>query len=221
MKTYVVIGLSTFGRYMAQYLAERKLDVVVIDADENRVENVKRFVKKGIIADATDKHTLRRLGLKEADAVIVSLGESIDASLLVVLYLQEMGIKEIIVKVLSEDHAKILNIIGVTEIIFPERDSAYKLAQRVDNPDVLDYVPLVEEHSIIDLAPPTEFTGKTLGELGLRNKYNVQVIMIKDVLSDNVMLIPGADFRIKDSDLLVVLGKNSDLEKLRRLKHET
>lgn len=218
MKTFVIIGLSTFGQYMAQYLAERNFDVVVIDSDENRVERVKPYVKKGIIADATDKETLKKIGIHEADAVIVSLGESIDASLLAVLYLKELGCKEIHVKVLTEEHAKILNIIGVSEIIFPERDSAYKIAQRIDNPNILDYVPVIEGYSIVDLAPPASFTGKTLGELDLRNKYGAQVIIIKEIIPENVVVIPTASHIIKDSDLLVVMGKNEDLERLKSLK---
>jgi trk system potassium uptake protein TrkA len=218
MKTFVIIGLSTFGQYMAQYLAERKFNIVAIDADEQRVERVKPYVKKGIIADATDKETLKKLGLQDADAVIVSLGESIDASLLAVLYLRELGCKEIHVKVLTEEHAKILNLIGVSEIIFPERDSAYKIAQRIDNPNILDYVPVIEGYSIVDLAPPASFTGKTLGELDLRNKYGVQVIIIKEIIPENVVVIPTASHVIKDSDLLVVMGKNEDLDRVKSLK---
>jgi len=217
MKTFVILGLSTFGQYMAQYLSERGFDVVVIDSDEQRVERLKPYVKKGIIADATDKETIKRLGVNEADAVIVSLGERIDASLLAVLYLKEMGCKEILVKVMTEDHAKILNIIGVSEIIFPERDSAYKLAQRIDNPNILDYVPVIEGYSIVDLAPPASFTGKTLGELDLRNKFSVQVIIIKEIIPENVLVIPTANHIIKESDLLVVMGKNEDLDRLKSL----
>jgi trk system potassium uptake protein TrkA len=218
MKTFVILGLSTFGQYMAQYLAERNFDVVAIDSDEHRVERVKPFVKKGIIADVTDKETLKKLGLNEADAIIVSLGDSIDASLLAVLYLKELGCREVHVKVLTEDHAKILNLIGVSEIIFPERDSAFKIAQRIDNPNILDYVPVIEGYSIVDLAPPASFTGKTLGELDLRNKYGVQVIIIKEIIPENVVVIPTATHIIKDSDLLVVMGKNEDLDHVKSFK---
>ena len=217
MKTFAIVGLSTFGQYMAQFLSERNFDVIVVDSDEHRVEKVKPYVTKGIIADASDKETLNSLGLSEADAVIVSLGERLDASILAVLYLKELGVKEIYVKVLTEDHARIVNILGDAEIIFPERDSAFKLAQRIDNPDVLDYIPLTEGYGIIDLAPPANFIGKTLGELDLRNNYGVQVIIIKEIIPERVTLIPKATHFIKDSDLLVVMGKNEDLERLKNL----
>ncbi len=217
MKTFAIIGLSTFGQYMAQFLSERNFDVIVVDSDEHRVEKVKPYVTKGIIADASDKETLNSLGLSEAHAVIVSLGERLDASILAVLYLKELGVKEIYVKVLTEDHARIVTILGDAEIIFPERDSAFKLAQRIDNPDVLDYIPLTEGYGIIDLAPPASFIGKTLGELDLRNNYGVQVIIIKEIIPERITLIPKATHFIKDSDLLVVMGKNADLERLKNL----
>lgn len=218
MKSFAVIGLSTFGQYMAQFLSERGFDVIVIDNDEGRVEKTKPFVKKGIIADATDKETLKNIGIEDVDAVIVSLGAHIDASLLTVLHLREIGVKEVFVKVLTEDHGKILKIMGIDNIIFPERDSAYTLAQRIDNPDILDYIPLAEGYSIIDLAPPHSFIGKSLGELDLRNKFGVQVIIIKEIIPENIILIPRASHIIKDSDILVVMGKNEDLARLKKLE---
>lgn len=218
MKTFFVIGLSTFGHYVAQFLSERNFEVVVIDSDEDRVERTKQFVTKGIIADAKDKATLKKIGPTESDAVIVSLGESIDASLLVVLHLKELGVKEIHVKVLTQDHAKILNLIGVSEIIFPERDSAYNISQRIDNPNVLDYLPLMEGYGILDIAPPASFTGKTLQELDLRNKYGIQVLIIKEYVPEKNAVIPKANHKVKDSDLLIVMGKNENLERIKELK---
>lgn len=216
MKTYVIIGLSTFGYYMAQFLADRKFDVMVIDSNEQRVENVKHFVTKGIIANATDKKTLTTCGLDSADAVIVSLGESIDASLLAVMYLKELGIREIYVKVLTEEHAKIVKILGVTEIIFPERDSAYTIAQRIDNRDVLDYIPLLDGYSIIDLTPPDSFVGKTLQELDLRRELDVQVLIVRR--QSGAVLIPKADLMIHEDDILVMMGKNEDIQALKKVK---
>lgn len=217
MKTFFVIGLSTFGHYVAQFLSERNFDVVVVDSDEERVERTKQFVTKGIIADAKEKTTLTKIGVTPDDAVIVSLGESMDASLLVVLHLKELEIKEIYVKVLTYDHAKIINMLGATEIIFPERDSAYNIAQRIDNPNVLEYLPLMEGFSIIEIAPPSSFNGKTLRELDLRNEYGVQVLIIKEVVPDRKPVMPQANHRVKDSDLLVLMGKNEDLEHVKNL----
>ena len=216
MKTFAIIGLSTFGQYMARFLHERNLDVIAIDSDEGRIEKVKKYVTKGIIADARDKATLQSLGLHEADAVIVSLGEFIDASLLVVMYLKEIGVEQIFVKVLTEDHASIVNILGVREIIFPEKDSAYTLAQRIDNKDVLDYIPLIAGYSIIDLNAPEAFVGKSLARLDLRNLFGVQVVIIRQSADDKLVAIPKGDYVVQAQDVLVVMGKDEDLERLRK-----
>ncbi len=216
MKTFAIIGLSTFGHYMAQFLSDRNLDVIVIDSDEDRVERAKQYVTKGIIADATDRVTLQSVGIDEADAVIVSLGESIDASLLVVMHLKEIGVKEIYVKVLTEDHAKIVSILGVTEIIFPEKDSAFTIAQRIDNHNVLDYIPLMDGYSIIDLTVPQTFIGKSLAELDLRNLCGTQIVIIRQSLAQEVV-VPKGDYAIKTGDVLVVMGKHEDLERLKKI----
>ncbi|MBD3223159.1 MAG: TrkA family potassium uptake protein [Caldithrix sp.] len=216
MNSFIIIGLSSFGKYLVQYLYDRNFEVVAIDADEEQVEYIKPYVVKGIVGNAKDKETLKKIGVQEADGVIVSLGEKVDDSLLVIFHLKELKVKNIYVKVLTEDHAKIVNLIETSEVIFPERESAYKLAQRIDNPNILDYVPLSEGYSIIDWAPSKEFIGKTLGALQLKDKYGIQVISIEETIPDRVKLIPRGNHTIKDSDILVVVGKNEDLERLKK-----
>ncbi len=218
MRTFAVIGMSSFGYYVCRYLAERGFYVLAIDNDEAKINRVKEIVHKAVIADATDKEALERLGLGDFDAVIVSLGDRIDASILVTLYLRQLGVKEIIAKAITEDHGKILDMIGATTVLFPERDSAYRLAHSLDSVAVLDYIPLTPGVSIIELAPPPSFLGKTLAQLDLRRKYNVQVVMIKELVPENVVVVPGGDHVIKDSDVLVVLGRDDDLKRLQEVK---
>lgn len=217
MKSFIIIGLSSFGKYLAQYLHERGFAVVVIDSDEERVEEVKPFVNKGIIGNAKSKEMLQKIGVKDADGVIVSLGEKVDDSLLVIYHLKELDVKNLYVKVLTEEHAQIVNLIEASEIIFPERESAFKLSQRIDNPNILDYIPLTEGYSIIDWAPTKSFIGKTLSELDLKNKYNIQVVSIEETVPERIKMIPRAGFIIKDSDVLVIIGKNEDLERLKKI----
>lgn len=217
MKSFVIIGLSSFGNYLVQFLHERGFGVTAIDSNEERVEEVKPFVTKGIIGNAKDKETLQKIGVEEADGVIVTLGEKVDDSLLVIFHLKELNVKNLYVKVLTEDHAKIVNLIETSEIIFPERESAFKLAQRIDNPNILDYIPLSEGYSIIDWAPSESFIGKSLGELDLKNNYNIQVVSIEETVPNRVKLIPRASHLIKESDILVIIGKNEDLERLKKI----
>ncbi len=218
MKSYILIGLSSFGKYLARFLADRGFNVTVIDTREELVEEIKPHISCGIIGNAKDKETLKKIGVEEADGVVVSLGEKVDDSLLVIYHLKELNVKELYVKVLTEEHAQIVNLIEASEIIFPERESAYKLAQRIDNPNVLDYIPLHEGYSIIDWAPPEDFFGKTLRDLDLKRNYNVQVISIEETVPDRIKLVPKANHVIKDSDVLVVMGTNEDLERLKALK---
>ncbi|MDZ7374566.1 MAG: TrkA family potassium uptake protein [candidate division KSB1 bacterium] len=218
MRSFAVIGVSSFGYYVCRYLVERGFYVLAIDNDEAKINRVKEIVQKAVIADATDKEALERLGLGDFDAVIVSLGDRIDASILVTLYLRQLGVKEIIAKAITEDHGKILDLIGATTVLFPEKDSAYRLAHSLDSASVLDYIPLTPGISIIEMAAPSEFLGKTLAELDLRRRFNVQVVMIKELVPEKVTVVPSGDHVLKDSDVLVVLGRDEDLQKLQQLK---
>lgn len=218
MKSFAVIGLSSFGYYLTKSLAESGHQVLAIDISEEKIEKVKSFVDRAVIADATDKDALSGLGLEDLDAIIVSLGDPIDASVLVVLYLREFKVKRIIAKALTEDHGKILDIIGATRVIFPERDEAFRLAKTMESDYLLDSISLAEDISIIEIAPPEDFIGKTLGELDLRNRYGVLVLIIEEVIPDKISLIPTADHLIKDSDILTILGNDKDLAKIKKMK---
>ena len=218
MKSFAIIGLSSFGYYLAKYLSEMGHRVMAIDKDEERIERVKPFVDRAVIADATDKETLLGLGLNELDTVVVSLGERIDASILVTLYLREMKVKDILAKALTEDHGKVLDIIGATRTIFPERDEAFRLAKTLENEYLLDTFSLGDGISVIELATPNAFLGKTLGELELRQRYGVLVLAIRELVPEKVVFIPTADQVLKDSDVLIMVGKDEDLAKIKKLK---
>ena len=214
MRKIVIIGAGSFGYHVAETLYKKGHEVLVIDKDKTVIQKIKDFCTQAVYADATDKETLEALGVKDMDAAVVSLGDRIEPSILVTLYLKELGVKEIIVKALSEDHAKILKYIGATEIIFPERDVAQRLANRLSAKNMLDYLNLAPGYSILEIVPPKKFVGKSLKELALRSKYGIQIIAVKELVPEKVDLVPGGDFVIKDSDILIVVGKDEDLEKL-------
>jgi len=218
MKSFAIIGLSSFGFYLAKQLADDGHSVMAIDRNEDRIERVKSFVDRAIIVDATDRETLTGLGLADLDAVIVSLGDSMDASILVTLYLRELRAENIIAKALTEDHGKILNIIGATEVVFPERDEARRIAKKIESDYLLDSFEIGDGTSIIETAPPHDFVGYKLGDLDLRNKYGVLVIMIKEVVPEKTVIIPTADHVIKDTSILLLLGKDEDLAKIKKMQ---
>lgn len=216
MINFAIIGLSSFGFFLARELVKEGIDVIAIDIDEERIEKIKPYVQKAVIADGTDKTVLETLGLDELDGVVISLGH-IESTVLATLHLKELKMRRIVCKALSEDHGKILEMIGATEVIFPEKDMALRVAHTLAHENILDHVPLAEGYSIIEIAPPSSFLRKSIGELDLRNRFGVQVIVVKEMIPENVVLVPTADYVIKDSDVLVILGKDEDLKKIKSL----
>lgn len=215
MKQVVVIGLGIFGSYIVRELYENGLDVIAIDKSKEAVHRVKDFATKAIVADGTDNEIMEQIGLQEDDVVIISFGEDLAASTLITLHLKKMKIKNIIVKAPNEEHKLILEKVGATDVIIPEREVASKVARSLISPGVLDYLPLSEGYMIFEIAPPTSFLGKSIGELQLRSKYHVEVIAIRDVLTDQIQMVPSAGYVIKDGEIMVVIAKEKDIQKLK------
>jgi trk system potassium uptake protein len=209
-----VIGLGSFGFFIAKTLFELGEEVLAIDHDKERVDKVKILSSHAVHMEAADKKNLEAIGIQEMDVVIVSLGPNMEGSILTVHYLSSLHVKQIIAKALSEDHAKILEAVGASDVIYPERDMAVKTAMKLSNPNVLEFFPLSSGVEIREIAPPEEFIGKSLKELDLINRYDIQVVAIKGLVPEKTTLIPKADFVIKDSDILVVIGPKKQLKKI-------
>jgi trk system potassium uptake protein TrkA len=215
MGRYAVIGLGKFGATVARTLFARGNEVVAIDNDRARVQEVRDSCTQAIEANCTDQDTLRALGIQDSDAVVVSLGERMDASILVTLYLRELGVKEIVVKAVSEDHGKILHLIGATEIVHPERDTARRVARGLGLRSIVEYLPLAADSSLVEVHVPAEFVGKTLAELEIRKRYQVLVVAIKR--GEGLLIATGGDERLRAEDVLVLVGKDDDLDVVGRL----
>ena len=215
---YATIGLGNFGFYVTRTLFEEGHDVIAVDMDEDRVQKIRPYCSQAILGDATQKDMVKTLGLEEMDAVIVSMGGNADAATLITLYLKEFGVKRIVVKATNEDHGKILSKVGATDVISPEKDMAIKVARSLTTPDILDYVPMSGDYIIAEIAPIDAFVGKSLAELQLRSKYNINVIGIKELVPENFILVPPANFVIKHSDVLLVIGKREDIKEVKKLK---
>jgi len=210
---FAIIGLGSFGFNVAKTLYEHGHEVLAIDVDKEKVSAAKNFVSHSVHMDAADKENLQAVGIVDIDVVIMSLGPKMEASILTVLYLHELGVGRIIAKALSEDHMKILRAVGATEVIFPEKDMAIKTALKLSNPNILEYLPLYAGYGIEEIAPPEKFIGKSLKELDLRNKYDIQVIAIRELIPEKITLVPKSDFVIKDSDILIIIGEEGQLDK--------
>jgi len=220
-KHFAVIGLGRFGFSVAKTLAKYGSEVIAIDNHEERVKKVSDFVTFAVQLDAMDEKALRSVGVQNVDTAIVSIGENIEASILVVMILKEMGISNIIAKAVTTLHGKVLENLGVKRIIFPERDMAIRVAHSLIRPKVLEQLELSEEYSIVELSTPANLIGKTINESQLRNKYGVNLIAIKRKVTTEKGTIkeawnvnPLPTDTMHEADILVLIGLNDDLDKL-------
>jgi trk system potassium uptake protein TrkA len=218
MKRFAVIGIGNFGFYVAKALYENKNEVIAIDRSKERVQAVEPFCTSAIVQDVTDMEALKGLGLSELDAVIVSTGANIKPSILICYHLARLGVKRIVAKAEDDDHGEILKLLGASEIIRPGMDMAKRLAVQLTSPNILEFLPLEEEYTIAQVAPPAPFTGQSLRDLDLRQRYGVNIIAIKELVPERFVMVPSADFVVKDSDLLIMIGKETDLKKIKELK---
>jgi trk system potassium uptake protein TrkA len=214
VKRVVVIGLGIFGFNLAKDLFEAGLEVIAIDKNKDMVQRIRDHSTKAILADATDNEVMEAIGLEEEDVVVISFGEDLAASTILTLHLKEMKLKNIIVKAPNEDHKRILEKVGATEVVIPEREMAAKVARSLISPNVMDYIPLTSEYTICEIAPPRSFIGRTIGEIQLRTRFNIGLLASRDVLTDEITMIPGGEFVVKDSDILVVIGKEKDIQSM-------
>jgi trk system potassium uptake protein TrkA len=215
MKRCIVVGLGIFGNNIVRELSDKGFEVIAIDKSKEAVQRVRDLASKAIVADGTDKEIMEQIGIHEDDTVIISFGEDLAAATLITLHLKQLKVKSIIVKAPNEEHKMILEKVGATDVIIPEKEVAIKVARSLLSPNVFDYLPLSDDYMIYEMAPPESFLGKTIADLQLRSQYNIMVIAVKDLLSDKVFTLPPAHFVVKDGQMLVLVGKMADIEKIR------
>lgn len=213
-KRIFVIGMGIFGMNIVKELYAAGFEVIAIDKDKNAVQDIRDHATKAILADGTDREIVDQVGIQPEDTVIVSFGEDLAASTLITLNLAQHKIKTIIVKAPNEEHKTILEKVGATQVIIPEMEIALKVARGIISPNVLDFLPLSEDFTIFELAPPESFLGKSIGELQLRTRFHIEVIAVRELISDQFIIVPGADFVIKDGEVLLVVGKEADIQRI-------
>jgi trk system potassium uptake protein TrkA len=216
MKRFVVIGLGNFGSAVAEALYRAGHDVTTVDVSEEMVDRMAQRTARAAVGDGRNIDVLRRLGAEEADAGVVSTGDDITASILTVLALKDLGVPEIFVKVISHDHARVMEKMGVTETIFPERESGLRLATRLSSFGVLNFIRVGTDVGIQEMAVPESWIGKSLRVLELPRHYRISVVGLHDLLRDEIVPVPDPDAPLKDSDTLLVLGRDADLAQLGR-----
>ena len=211
-KQYAVIGMGRFGSSVALSLFKEGNEVLAIDKREENIENNQDSVTHAIIGDTTDEQTLKEVGIRNFDTVIVAIGDDIQASILTVLLLKELGVKHVVAKAVNKSHGKVLNKVGADRVIYPEKDMGERVANLLmASPNVLNFIELAEDYSMEEIKVPESMNGQNLRNLNLRANYNITVIAIKN--SDKMDILPNPERALNSGDIMIVIGGNEDLQK--------
>lgn len=220
---FAVIGLGVFGSAIARKLSERGADVMAIDENEERVQLIAPDVAFAVQLDATNSTALESQNLKEVDAVVVSIGSSFQEMLLCVFQLQEIGVKKIIARAQGPVQRKILDKMGVDEILSPELEVANNMAEQLTNPGVKLCVGLPDNYEIIEVEAPTKIIGRTLEDIGLRKKYNLNLVTVlkqttkgsgdNEKKEHHIYGVPGPESTVSKGDMLLLFGLSNDVNR--------
>lgn len=211
MKSILLIGLGRFGRHIAKKLDELHHQVMAVDKEDTRVDAVLPFVTNAQIGDATNEDFLSSLGVGNFDVCIVAIGDSFQNSLEVTSLLKELGARMVVSRAARDVHAKFLLRNGADEIVYPERQLADWVAIRYSADHILDYIELDEEHAIFEISIPEEWIGKTIGQLDIRKKYNINIMALKT--NDIMNLKISSDTQLLKDSTMLVLGETKHIQK--------
>jgi len=211
-KQFIVIGLGRFGQSVAKTLFQMGYDVLAVDDDENAVQEIADSVTHAVQMDATDEYSLRTLGIRNFDIAVVSIGSNIQSSIMVTLNLKEAGVKKVVAKATNDMHAKLLSKIGADRVILPELDMGIRVAHNLVSANILDFIELSPDYSIVEVTAPTQWTGKDIKTLDARAKFGINIMAIKT--EDDINISPKATDIVKPGDVLVVIGSIDDLSKI-------
>lgn len=214
----MIIGLGRFGNAVARELYKRGNEVLAIDNDEDAVQRIADFVTHAVVGDAKDENVLRSIGVRNFDCAIVAIASDIQDSVLVTLMLKEMGVKFVIGKAQSQLHSKVLQRIGADKVVFPEDDMGNRLAQTLSSSNVIDFIELSQDFSIVEINPPPSWLNQTLKQLSVRAKYGINVLAVRGEGHKIMTISPTADQEIRAGDVLIVIGANDDIERLGNLR---
>lgn len=213
-KQFVAIGCGRFGSSVALKLMELGNEVMVVDKNEETIQNIADKVTYAVQADATDENTIKSLGIRNFDVAIISIGADIQSSILVTLMAKELGVKYVVAKAQNELHGKVLYKIGADRVVFPEREMGIRIAKNLVSDNILDYIELAPDYSIMEVVALPEWRGKSLKEINMRSTFGINVMAVKQGLDINIAV--GPDDLIKEGDVLVVIGHNDDLKKIEK-----
>ncbi|MBE4908903.1 TrkA family potassium uptake protein [Bacillus luteolus] len=213
-KEFAVIGLGRFGGSICRALSEEGMEVMAMDVIEEKVNEFSSIASHAVVGDSTDESVLKSIGIRNFDHVIVAIGDNIQASILTTLILKELGVKHITVKAQNDYHEKVLNKIGADQIVHPERDMGKRIAHSIMSNNVLDYLELSDEHSIVEIVASQRLDGHTLISLDIRAKFGINIVAFKR--GKDIIVSPQATEVIRKGDILIVIGADVDIDRFEK-----
>lgn len=217
-KQFVVFGLGRFGSSLATTLAEAGYEVMAVDQSEEKVQDISAVVTQAVQADITDMDTLKELGIRNFDVAVVAIGKDMQSSIMATLLLKELGVPYVVAKASTEEHKRVLAKLGADRIILPEHDMGKRLANNLIAGNIIDYIQLSRDYSIMEMSILEAWRNHSISELDIRAKYEINIIAVESEGEINVT--PGPDYVLKEGDLLVVVGKNKSIQELEARRHE-
>jgi len=214
MKSFLVIGLGRFGTSVAKELARLGQEVMVIDNSDDNIQRIADEVTQARCADACDESVLKSVGARNFDCCIVAVATNMESSVLITVTLKDMGVKHIVAKAKSMLHASILEKVGADRVVLPENEMGQRLAQRLARTNVVDYIGVTDEFSILEIHPPKAWIGRSLIQINVRAKYEINVLAIRHGENGHVDVSPNANRNIKADDLLIVIGTNENVNRV-------
>lgn len=218
MKQIAVIGLGRFGMSLAETLTENRCQVLAIDTDMERVKKAQAFVTQAAQLDAKDEDALKAVGITDMDTVVVAIGSDVEASMLATMILKDMGVKQVVSKAVTKLHGRFLDRIGADEIIYPEIDSGRRLGRKLSSPSIVEQIEFGNEYGVFEISAPPSWVGKSIGDLEVRAKYGVTILAVSSKASEGeeveTNVSPVADTRLEEEDVVLILGRYAEVEKL-------
>lgn len=209
---FVVFGLGKFGKSVAQTLADNGKEVLAIDTMEEVIQDVSDIVTHAVQADVTDADALKALGVGNFDVAVIAISNNLQASIMSTILAKEMGVPYIIAKAQNDIHKRVLEKVGADKVIFPEREIGVRIANNLISENFVDYIELSDDYSIVETAVLDEWVGNSLKDINMRVNYGINVMAIRK--GESISITPGPDLILQSSDILVVIGANSDLRKI-------
>ena len=209
MKSILIIGLGRFGRHMAKKFSEQNNDVMAIDINEERINNVLPVVTNALIGDATNERFMETIGVRDFDLCVVAIGDNFQSSLETTALLKDLGAKFILARASRDVHAKFLLRNGADDVIYTEKETAERLAVKYGSDNIFNYIELNDEYSIYEIAVPSSWLNKSILKVNVRSKYGISILATKQ--GNNIFPLPKPEHVFTDSESLMILGKNEDV----------